>query len=89
MVSSDAVDPASGAPIGVLVRDVQPGSAAATAGIRVGDLITAVDGRATPDVNALTDVLAGHQPGDKVNVDVRHPDGTTETIAVTLDELVG
>jgi len=89
VVSSEVVDASSGKPQGVLVRDVQPGSAAAQAGIKVGDVVVAVDGQPTPDLNALADVLAGHQPGDKVKVDVRHQDGTSASFDVTLGELTG
>jgi putative serine protease PepD len=89
VVGSDAVDPSTGSAVAVLVRDVQAGSAAARAGIRVGDLITAVDGRPTPDLNSLSEILAGHQPGDNVRLDVRHEDGTTQSFTLTLDELTG
>lgn len=87
VVGSDAVDAASGKSVGVLVRDVKVDSAAAKAGVNVGDLITGVDGMPVSDLNALADVLAEHQPGDRVKVDVRHPDGTSATIELALDEL--
>jgi S1-C subfamily serine protease len=77
----------SGEPVGVLVRSVRSGSAAAKAGIAVGDVITALDGTRTPDLVTLTELLATHQPGDRVRVEVLHPDGTKDTKGVTLDPL--
>jgi putative serine protease PepD len=77
----------SGEPVGVLVRTVRPGSAAAKAGITVGDVITAIDGTPTPDLVTLTEVLAAHKPGDRVRVEILHTDGSRDTKEVTLDEL--
>jgi S1-C subfamily serine protease len=87
VTASDAVDARTGTPAGVLVRDVPAGSPAAQAGIKAGDVITAVDGQATPDLNTLSDLLASHQPGDTVEVEVHHPNGATDTLDVTLSEL--
>ncbi len=47
---------------GVLVRDVEPGSAAASAGIETGDLIVAVDARPVRDADDLLEALAGEGP---------------------------
>ncbi|MEY2464252.1 MAG: hypothetical protein QOH64_2390 [Acidimicrobiaceae bacterium] len=88
-VISDAVDAATGKPVGVLVRSVNVGSAAANAGINAGDIIVAVDGQPTPDLNTLAAVLASHQPGEKVKVDLRRADGSSGTVDLTLDELAG
>jgi putative serine protease PepD len=65
------------------------GSAAANAGIKAGDIIVAVDGQPTPDLNTLAAVLASHQPGEKVKVDLRRADGSSGTVDLTLDELAG
>jgi S1-C subfamily serine protease len=70
---------------GVLVTRVLPGTAAARAGIRGGDVIVAVAGRPTPTLEALSGVLAHEQPGDKVQV--RLAGAGTKT--VTLGELPG
>jgi putative serine protease PepD len=78
---------AAGEPVGVLVRGVRASSAAAKAGIAVGDVITALDGTPTPDLVTLTELLAAHQPGDRVRVEILHPDGTRATKDVTLDPL--
>jgi S1-C subfamily serine protease/RsiW-degrading membrane proteinase PrsW (M82 family) len=74
---------------GLLVSKVQAGSPAAKAGIRAGELITAVNGTATPDPATLADVLAGLNPGQTVNVAVTSPGGAEQTLRVTLGQLAG
>jgi S1-C subfamily serine protease len=74
---------------GLLVAKVQADGPAAKAGIRAGDLITAVDGTATPDPATLADVLAGLQPGQAVTVAVGHPGGARRTVRVTLGQFPG
>jgi serine protease Do len=49
---------------GVLVRDVEAGSPAAAAGIKAGDLITAVEGRTVADPDELADAIAGAGSGN-------------------------
>jgi S1-C subfamily serine protease len=77
-----------GAP-GVLVYAVDPGGPAATAGIKPGDLIAAVDGKPTPDPAVLAVVLAQLSPGQTVKVKVIHSDGSTAEVDLTLGELPG
>jgi|tagenome__1003787_1003787.scaffolds.fasta_scaffold20754620_1 hypothetical protein len=55
---------------GVLVTMVQPGTAAAVAGIVVGDVIATIDGQPLPDFDRLTVRVAQHQPGDKLAVEI-------------------
>lgn len=55
---------------GVMVAMVQPGSAAANAGIVVGDIIAKIDGHKLPDFDRLTARIAQHQVGDKIDVEV-------------------
>ena len=78
-VSSTTVD---GTP-GATVTDVGPGTPAATAGIQVGDVITAVDGTPVTGPDTLGTAIGGHQPGDRVTVTIQR--GTTKrTAPVTL-----
>jgi putative serine protease PepD len=74
---------------GLLVTKVQSGGPAAKAGIRAGELVTAVDGTATPDPATLADVLAGLHPGQAVRVEVVPPDGTGRTARVVLGQSPG
>jgi S1-C subfamily serine protease len=74
---------------GLLVTKVEAGGPAAKAGIRAGELITAVDGTATPDPATLADVLAGLDPGQAVTVAVASPDGAKQTVRVILGQFPG
>jgi S1-C subfamily serine protease len=77
-----------GNPLGVLVAGVVPGGPAEKAGVQAGDVITAVGGQAVTSVQALQEVLAQHQPGDRVSLKVRRDDGD-HTLSVTLGEQTG
>jgi putative serine protease PepD len=68
---------------GVTVVDVQSGSAAADAGLKAGDVITAVDGKAVTTAERLRAVIATHAPGDKLTLTVRRG-GATKTLTATL-----
>jgi S1-C subfamily serine protease len=74
---------------GVLVGAVTAGGAAALAGMRVGDVITSVDGTATSTSGALSVVLADLKPEQKVPVVVKHQNGRKATLHVTLGSLRG
>ncbi|MFG1942115.1 S1C family serine protease [Nonomuraea sp. NPDC048826] len=75
-----------GRPAGVGVRSVQANGAAAKAGIREGDVIVSVGGKETPTIAALTELLTGYKPGDKVEVEfVRN--GDRQKVTATLTEL--
>jgi S1-C subfamily serine protease len=72
---------------GVGVVSADPNGGAAKAGIKSGDIITAVNGTDTPDQTTLSEVLAGLKPGDTAKVDVTRADGSKATVDVTLGEL--
>jgi S1-C subfamily serine protease/RsiW-degrading membrane proteinase PrsW (M82 family) len=74
---------------GLLVTEVQPGGPAAKAGIRAGELVTKLDGTATPDPAVLADVLAGLRPGQTVTVTAARPGGAGRTVRVTLGQFPG
>jgi serine protease Do len=71
---------------GALVSNVQPGSPAAKAGVRRGDVVTAINGEAVKDGNELRNHVAALQPGTRVDVNVLR-NGKSETLALTLAEL--
>lgn len=70
---------------GVLVSNVQPGSAAEKAGIKRGDIITAINGDKIEDSNTLRNKVAGTQPGTEIKLTVLR-DGNQEELTATLDE---
>jgi putative serine protease PepD len=72
---------------GALVVSVVKGGPAAKAGVKPGDLILSVAGQPVGSVDDLATALASHKPGDRVPVKVRHQDGSTETLQVTLGRL--
>jgi S1-C subfamily serine protease len=74
---------------GVYVGSVQSGGPAAKAGIRVGDVIVSVGGKATPSSGALGEVLAARKPGQTVKVRLVRGGGGPATVDVTLGEYPG
>ena len=68
---------------GLYVASVTSGSAAASAGIKKGDVITAADGKTVNDVATLHIILYSHNVGDKVKITVNR-NGKTMTFTVTL-----
>jgi serine protease Do len=71
---------------GALISGVEPGGAAARAGLRQGDVVVALDGEKLSDSNALRNRIAATRPGTKVALEVVR-DGSTQTLQATLDEL--
>jgi putative serine protease PepD len=74
---------------GVLVAGVTAGGPAAKAGIKPGELIVAIAGKATPTADVLVEVLARLKPGQRVPVKLLQRSGKTRTVPVTLGELPG
>jgi putative serine protease PepD len=68
---------------GVAVNQVGSGSAAESAGVKVGDVITAVDGTTVASADKLRAIIAGHKPGDSITLTVRRS-GSTQTLKATL-----
>jgi len=62
------------APGGLRVAWVIPGTGAAAADLRVGDLLTAIEGRPIFSREALTRILVRQLPGDNVSVTLRRGD---------------
>jgi S1-C subfamily serine protease len=76
-----------GQPVGVLIRSVVKAQGADVAGIKSGDIITAVNGKPTPTLDDLQTVLADLASGQTASVDVVHPGGGKQTYKVTLGTL--
>jgi membrane-associated protease RseP (regulator of RpoE activity) len=68
---------------GVGITDVQSGSAAADAGLKSGDVITAVDGTNVTTAAALASAIQQHSSGDQITVTYTR-DGKSTTAKVTL-----
>ena len=70
-------------PGGVRLLGVRAGSPAEKAGLRGDDIITKIGEKNVTDLQAMTEALRSHQPGDTVDIVVRRGDGTT-TLRATL-----
>jgi len=68
---------------GALVADVASGSPAADAGLRAGDVVTAIDSKPVRDSDDLVAATAAHEPGDEVTVTIRRGSDSHE-LSVTL-----
>jgi serine protease Do len=71
---------------GALVSAVEPGGAAARAGLKQGDVITAINGETVSDSNALRNRIAGTKPGSSVDLEVVR-NGKKENLKATLATL--
>jgi serine protease Do len=74
-------------PSGVAITRLQPGEAAEKAGIKVGDVVTAINGEAVSDDNTLRLRISRTSPGSTVKLTVQRADGTKAEIPVTLGTL--
>lgn len=73
-------------PSGVAVVSAEENGAAARAGLRPGDIVTALDDAEVRTITSLSEALAGHRPGDRVRVTYLRGD-ERRTADVTLGEL--
>jgi len=74
-------------PAGLLVNGVQPLSPASTAGIKVDDIITKIDGVSLKTSSDLQTLLNKHKPGDVITVELyRYSDKASRTFKITLAE---
>ncbi len=70
---------------GVVVVQVQPGSAAERAGLKKGDVITAFNGGEVVDANIFRNKVASTPPGTEVTLTIQR-DGREQQLRATLGE---
>ncbi len=70
---------------GAVVAGVEPGSPAAGAGLAVGDVITAVDGRSVANLSDLSHQLTGKKVGQAVTVKWLNPGGSAHSARLQLE----
>lgn len=71
---------------GALVSQVEPDSPASKAGLKVGDVITELNGKKMDSSGQLQAAISGHRPGDKVTLGIMR-DGKPTSIPVTLESI--
>jgi serine protease Do len=72
-------------PEGALVASVDPDSAAAKAGLKIGDVIRKVDGKPIVAAGDLSALIGQSAPGDKVSLDIWRQ-GRHEELGATLGD---
>ena len=75
-----------GQPTGALVGEVEPNAPAANAGIKTGDVITAVNGKKVNDPRELRLMVGSMTPGTRAHMEVNR-EGQTKTFDVQLTEM--
>jgi serine protease Do len=73
-------------PEGALVAETNPEGPAAKAGLRPGDVVTAVDGQAVTNPRDLARMIGEKQPNQATTLTIRR-DGAEQKLQVTLGEL--
>ena len=68
---------------GVYVNSVTPGGAAEDAGVRDGDVITAIDGKSVNASNELQSAVARRRPGETLDVELWRR-GSVQSLDITL-----
>ena len=65
------------------MQQVEPGSPADAAGLRAGDVITAVDGTSVGSANDLVRAIHSHKPGDHIRLTWSRG-GQSQSVTATL-----
>ena len=73
----------SSAATGARVGSVRSGTPAAAAGLKAGDVITALDGKRVSSSAELESAIAAHSPGDTVSLTYTR-DGKSHTVQLKL-----
>ena len=69
---------------GVLLEGVTPGGVAEKAGLKDGDVIVEVGGKATPNVGAYMTAMGGQKPGTAIDIVVERK-GKKMTLKAKLE----
>jgi Do/DeqQ family serine protease len=72
---------------GVYVNAINQGSAADVAGMKVGDLITAINGIGVASTSQLQEVVGRYRPGDKLKISFLRAGKSMEVTAVLKNKL--
>ncbi|GMA26751.1 S1C family serine protease [Arenivirga flava] len=72
--------------VGALIDDVSPGGAAAAAGLRSGDVVTAIDGKPVTSMSDLVAQVRAQAAGASVTITYNRGDGAGE-VEVTLGSM--
>ena len=70
---------------GIYVRDVETFSAGEKAGIKIGDVIIAADGKSITTMDELNEIKNSHNIGDEMKITVNR-DGEEKELTITLGE---
>ncbi len=73
-------------PIGVVVMEVVPGSAAGAAGIQKGDVLITFDEQKVTTMEQLIEIISKHQVGDKVTAKLVRDGAKKIEVTVTLKD---
>jgi putative serine protease PepD len=68
---------------GAQVTSVVSGSPADKGGLKAGDVVTAIDGKAISNSDDLTAAVSAHKPSEQITVTVNR-NGSTKTLKITL-----
>ena len=86
-ITGQNVESADGKVSGVQVYSIDSRAKAASEGLQVGDVITAVDGTTTPDMDKVNELKQDKKAGDKLTLSVyRISTGKTLNITITLTD---
>jgi len=71
---------------GIVIVEVIEGSPAAKSDLQAGDRIISIDGQVVDTETDLAAIIADHQPGDRLQLEVARPGGESRQLTITLGE---
>jgi len=69
---------------GVIIRQIENNTPASLVGLKVGDVIVAIDGRRVTNMNTLTSIIRSYRVGDEIELEVYKAGGDIVKVKVTL-----